>query len=91
MVDFESMKLVGAKLSTIKIPVIFNGLLAGIFSGVFSYMIFLFFRKQLLVFEGLEIIFNRNMSEYLLIMFMTGPVLVFIVSVVTLRKVSLKI
>lgn len=91
MVDFETMKLVGAKLSTIKIPVIFNGLLAGIFSGVFSYMIFLFFRKQLLVFEALEMIFTRNISEYLLIMFMTGPVLVFIVSVVTLRKVSLKI
>jgi cell division transport system permease protein len=91
MVDFETMKLVGAKLSTIKIPVIFNGLLAGIISGVFSYMIFLFFRKQLVVFEALEMIFIRNMSEYLLIMFMTGPVLVFIVSVVTLRKVSLKI
>jgi cell division transport system permease protein len=91
MVDFETMKLVGAKLSTIKIPVIFNGLLAGIFSGVFSYMIFLFFRKQLVVFEALEMIFTRNMSEYLLIMFMTGPMLVFIVSVVTLRKVSLKI
>ena len=91
MVDFETMKLVGAKLSTIKIPVIFNGLLAGIFSGIFSYMIFLFFRKQLVVFEALEMIFIRNMSEYLLIMFMTGPVLVFIVSVITLRKVSLKI
>jgi cell division transport system permease protein len=91
MVDFETMKLVGAKLSTIKIPVIFNGLLAGIFAGVFSYMIFLFFKKQLLVFEALEMIFTRNLSEYLLIMFMTGPVLVFIVSVVTLRKVSLKI
>jgi len=91
MVDFETMKLVGAKLSTIKIPVIFNGLLAGIFAGVFSYMIFLFLKKQLLVFEALEMIFTRNLSEYLLIMFMTGPVLVFIVSVVTLRKVSLKI
>ena len=91
MVDFETMKLVGAKLSTIKIPVIFNGLLAGIFAGVFSYMIFLFFRKQLLAFEALEMIFTRNISEYLLIMFTTGPVLVFIVSVVTLRKVSLKI
>jgi len=91
MVDFETMKLGGAKLSTIKIPVIFNGLLAGIFAGVFSYMIFLFFRKQLLAFEALEMIFTRNISEYLLIMFTTGPVLVFIVSVVTLRKVSLKI
>jgi len=91
MIDFETMKLVGAKLSTIKVPVIVNGLLAGIFSGVLSYLIFLFFSKQLIVFKGLEMIFNRNMPEYLLIIFITGPVLVFIVSVVTLRKVSLKI
>ena len=91
MIDFETMKLVGAKLSTIKVPVIVNGLIAGIFSGVLSYLIFLFFRKQLVEIEALEMIFTRNMSEYLLIMFITGPVLVFIVSVVTLRKVSLKI
>jgi cell division transport system permease protein len=91
MIDFETMKLVGAKLSTIKIPVILNGLLAGIFSGVLSYLIFLFFRKQLGVFEALDMILNRNMSEYMLIIFITGPILVFIVSNITLRKVSLKI
>ena len=91
MIDFETMKLVGAKLSTIKIPVIVNGLLAGIFSGVLSYLIFLFFRKQLGVFEALDMILDRNMSEYMLIIFITGPLLVFIVSIITLRKVSLKI
>ena len=33
LIDFETMKLVGAKLSTIKIPVLLNGLIAGIISG----------------------------------------------------------
>jgi len=91
MIEFETMKLVGAKLSTIKIPVILNGLIAGVFSGLLSYLIFLFFRKQLVILETLEMIFTQNMFEYILIMFLTGPILVFIVSIVTLKKVSLKI
>ncbi|HEY6625662.1 MAG TPA: permease-like cell division protein FtsX [Ignavibacteriaceae bacterium] len=91
MIDFETMKLVGAKLSTIRIPVIINGLLAGLFSGILSYLIFLFIKNRLLIIEALEIMFTKNMFEYLLIIFLTGPVLVFIVSIFTLRKVSLKI
>ena len=91
MIDFETMKLVGAKLSTIRIPVIFNGLIAGLVSGILSYLIFLFIKKQLLIIEALRIMFTKNMFEYLLIIFLTGPVLVFIVSIFTLRKVSLKI
>jgi len=91
MIDFETMKLVGAKLSTIRIPVIVNGLFAGLFSGIFSYLVFLFIKKQLLIVEALGIMFSRYMFEYNLIIFLTGPVLVFIVSMFTLRKVSLKI
>lgn len=91
MIDFETMKLVGAKLSTIKIPVIINGIIAGLFSGILSYMIFLLFKKQLLIVEALEIMFTKYMIEYLLIIFLTGPILVLIVSLFTLRKVSLKI
>jgi len=91
MIDFETMKLVGAKLSTIRIPVIVNGLFAGLFSGIFSYLVFLFIKKQLLIVEALGIMFSRYMFEYNLIIFLTGPALVFIVSVFTLRKVSLKI
>jgi len=91
MIDFETMKLVGAKLSTIRIPVILNGLIAGLFSGILSYLVFLFIKKQLLIVEALEIMFSRYMFEYNLIIFLTGPALVFIVSVFTLRKVSLKI
>ena len=91
MIDFETMKLVGAKLSTIRIPVILNGLIAGLFSGILSYLIFLFIKNQLLIIEALGIMFTKNMFEYLLIIFLTGPVLVCIVSIFTLRKVSLKI
>jgi cell division transport system permease protein len=91
MIDYETMKLVGAKLSTIRIPVILNGLIAGLFSGIFSYLVFLFIKKQLLIVEALGIMFTRHMVEYKLIIFLTGPVLVFIVSIFTLRKVSLKI
>lgn len=91
MIDFETMKLVGAKLSTIKIPVVINGLLAGCISGVLSFLIFLLFKKYLISLETLEMIFDRNMIQYLLIIFFTGPVLVLIVTLVTLRKVSLKI
>jgi cell division transport system permease protein len=91
MIDFETMKLVGAKLSTIRIPVILNGLIAGLFSGILSYLVFLFIKNQLLIVEALGIIFSQYMFEYKLIIFLTGPILVFIVSVFTLRKVSLKI
>jgi len=91
MIDFETMKLVGAKLSTIKIPVIVNGIIAGLFSGILSYIIFLLIKKQLLIVEALEIMFTKYMIEYLLIIFLTGPILVFLVSLFTLRKVSLKI
>ena len=91
MIDFETMKLVGAKLSTIRIPVILNGLIAGLFSGILSYLLFLFIKKQLLIVEALGIMFSHYMFEYKLIIFLTGPVLVLIVSVFTLRKLSLKI
>lgn len=91
MIEFETMKLVGAKLSTIKIPVVLNGLFAGIIAGVFSYYIFQLIRKQIIIVENLELIFTKNITEYLLIIFLSGPLLVLIVSLFTLRKVSLKI
>jgi cell division transport system permease protein len=91
MIDFETMKLVGARLSTIRIPVILNGLIAGLLSGILSYVVFLFAKKQLLIVEALGLMFSQFTLEYKLITFITGPVLVFIVSVFTLRKVSLKI
>ena len=91
MIEFETMKLVGAKLSTIKTPVIINGLIAGIISGIFCYFVFVFITGQLSVFETIFKLMNKNYFVYYLIIFIAGPVLVFMVSVITLKKISLKI
>jgi cell division transport system permease protein len=91
MIDFETMKLVGAKLSTIKIPVLLNGLIAGIISGVLAFLIIKFIYQYISNIEFFQSILNKNHFEYILIIFLTGPVLVLLVSLFTLRKVSLKI
>lgn len=91
MIDFETMKLVGAKLSTIKIPVLLNGLIAGIISGLLAFLFVRFLNQYLSNIEIFMNILGKDNFEYLLIIFVTGPVLVLMVSVFTLRKVSLKI
>jgi cell division transport system permease protein len=91
MNEFEIMKLVGAKLSTIKIPVVLNGLIAGLISGLLAFLLFNYTREQIISFNSLAKIINANMLTYLLVIFLTGPVLVIAVSVLTLRKVSLNI
>ena len=91
MIEFETMKLVGAKLLTIKIPVILNGLIAGLFSGLLAFIAFAFFKEQVKSFESVVSIIDGNFLQYIIIIFLTGPFLVFLVSLLTLRKVSLKI
>lgn len=91
MNEFETMKLVGAKLSTIKFPVILNGLLAACFSGIIGFFVFSYLQHQVILFSSLTKFINQNLLSYLLIIFLTGPILVLLVSLFTLRKVSLKI
>lgn len=91
MIDFETMKLVGAKLSTIKIPVLLNGLIAGIISGALAYLIVSLINKYLLNIEIFNNLIVRDYNEYLIIIFAAGPALALIVSWFSLRKVSLKI
>lgn len=91
MIDFETMKLVGAKLLTIKIPVILNGIFAGIISGIISYFVLVSVKDQIYLVESLRILIEQRLFTYYSIIFLTGPVLVLIVSLITLRKVSLKI
>ncbi len=91
MIDFETMKLVGAKLSTIKIPVLLNGLIAGIISGIIAFLVVRFIYQYVSNIDFFQSIITDNHFEYLLIIFSTGPILVLLVSLFTLRKVSLKI
>lgn len=91
LIDFETMKLVGAKLSTIKIPVLLNGLIAGIISGALAFIFVKFIYQYFSNIRIFTKIVTENHFEYLLILFATGPILVILVSLFTLRKISLKI
>jgi len=91
MIDFETMKLVGAKLSTIKIPVLLNGIIAGLISGVLAYLSLILIHQYVTNIEAFNNLLVKDYTEYLLIIFLTGPLLVLLVSWFTLRKVSLKI
>ena len=88
--EFETMKLVGAKLSTIKMPVIINGIFIGFLAGLIALGIFLF----ILSYFGNLIAFKAyfdSLKIYLLIMVLIGPVLGFLVSTFALRRINLKI
>ncbi len=89
--ELETMKLVGAKLSTIKLPIVFNGLITGLLSGLlaatFYYLIVMYAGSI----PGLERYLRMNYWFYLIIVLCTGPLLNLIVSVIALRKISLKI
>ena len=88
--EMETMKLVGAKLSTIKMPVIINGIFIGFVAGLIALGIFI------LIFSyfGNIIIFQSYINStkiYLLMLLLIGPILGFMVSVFALRRINLKI
>ena len=89
--EFETMKLVGAKLSTIKLPVLLNGLFAGILASVICIALFYFLLGYLDSFKSILNLLQTNRIIHLLILIFTGPVLGSLVTYLTLRRISLKI
>lgn len=89
--EFETMKLVGSKLSTIKMPVIINGLMIGLLAaftaGILFYLIMAYAGNYI---STLKVI-NFDQLQFLIVMFVSGPLLSLIVTMFSLRKVSLKI
>lgn len=89
--EFETMKLVGAKLSTIKFPIILNGiligLLAAITAGIMFYLIISYAGNYI---STLNVI-RFDQYELLAVMLLSGPLLSLIVTMISLRKVSLRI
>ncbi|MFZ0456779.1 MAG: permease-like cell division protein FtsX [Ignavibacteriaceae bacterium] len=88
--EFETMKLVGAKLSTIKMPVIINGIFIGFLGGIIALGIFLFvlsYFGNLIAFKS----YFNSINIYLLIMVLIGPALGFLVSTFALRRINLRI
>jgi len=89
---FETMKLVGAKLSTIKLPIILNiilvGLIAGLLSIGFIYLIISFLELNL------QLVLNYlRLNQIILFLFvlLIGPFLGTLITIFSLRKITLKV
>jgi cell division transport system permease protein len=88
--ELETMKLVGAKLSTIKLPIILNEIITGIIAGLLSFLSIKFFLLMISKYGTIPNIFMPTAQIYIF-MLIIGPILSLIVSIVILRKISLKI
>jgi len=88
--ELETMKLVGAKLSTIKMPIILNEILTGLLASIISFILIKTLFYSISKYSTLAN-FYEPPGEYLIIVFLIGPVISFLVSVIVLRKITLKI
>ncbi len=89
--ELDTMKLVGAKISTIKLPIILNGIIIGLFAGAISLLIFYiiyYYLNPVLNTFGIQSLYK---PYYIAVILGIGPLLTILVSVVSLRKISLKI
>lgn len=89
--EHETMKLVGAKLSTIKIPVLINSFIAGLFSAAAAFFVFWYLFNQLKEFSVITSFIKSNLYELMGLLIISGPVLSLVVTIFALKKVSLKI
>lgn len=89
--ELETMKFVGAKLSTIKMPIILNSAITGLFAGFIALGIIMaayyYLRKYFPSID--EIIVNK--LEFIIMLLALGPIIGIIVTIISLRKISLKI
>ena len=88
--ELETMKLVGAKLSTIKMPIVLNEIMTGMLASIISVslvkLFFLYANKLVTLFE-----FKQPPLELFVIILLIGPLISCLVSIVVLRKITLKI
>lgn len=90
--ELETMKLVGAKLSTIKLPIIFNIILIGLLSGAISMLV------SFSVISYFNIDYNLLLKMtgfdfrlFIVLILLIGPFIGSIVTTVALRKISLRV
>ena len=89
--ELETMKLVGAKLSTIKMPIILNGIIIGIISSFISlaaFYILIYNFSSLVEFQKL---INIDYQIYILLLLAIGPVISALICIFSLRKITLKV
>ena len=91
MRELETMKLVGAKLSMIKLPIVFNGILAGFIASMIAIILYYIVFIQISQYYTIEKFILENIYFYLITLLGIGPVLSTIVTLFSLRKFTLKI
>lgn len=89
--ELESMKLVGAKLSTIKMPIILNSAITGFTASLLALGIIGIAYSYLKNFLfNIDTLFSQ-WNELLVILLLVGPIIGIAVTFLSLRKISLKI
>ena len=89
--ELETMKLVGAKLSTIKMPIILNAVFIGLVAGIISAGIIAAAGIYLDKITYLQSIVEVQNGLPLILILLIGPVIGWFVSIFSLRKITLKI
>ena len=89
--ELETMKFVGAKLSTIKMPIILNSAITGFLAGCIAlaivWLLYFFVKGFLLSIDNVI----PNKIEFIVILLLLGPIIGILVTIISLRKISLKI
>ena len=91
MKELETMKLVGAKLSTIKIPIVINNLAAGIIAGIVGVLIFELVNSEIGDYQFLVNFVKDKKIFYYILLLIISPALSLLVTLFALRKLTLKI
>ncbi|MBK7107265.1 MAG: hypothetical protein IPH62_18480 [Ignavibacteriae bacterium] len=90
LTQYNTMKLVGAKLATIKIPIILNGIVMGIFSSIICIAFYFVIENFLAQIYAAQ--FIKNETYYIVVLIIVlGIILGFLGSYLSTLKVSLKI
>lgn len=89
--ELETMKLVGAKLITIKMPVILNSMIVGLFAGILSTAIFILFISVFADYISMINFMGTSKYIYLGILLGMGPFLGLVISIISLNRLTLKI
>lgn len=89
--EMETMKFVGAKLSTIKMPIIINSALTGFLSGLIAlsiiWALYYYVKEFLITIDNVI----PNKIEFIVLLLAVGPIIGILVTILSLRKISLKI
>lgn len=89
---YETMKLVGAKLSTIKMPIVLNNFLIGLIAGTISFALFYLIINFLqLNLQSILSYLGLDLKILILVVFIAGPVFGVIISLISLSNITLKV